>query len=84
MAFLDLKTFVELRHSTAKHHHHHASSPPLSKPTTTHKRLHIIAEKSSSKITGRNLRVTVMGAGPAGGAAAQTLAKGNIKTYLIE
>ncbi|GMP33448.1 hypothetical protein CsSME_00006762 [Camellia sinensis var. sinensis] len=84
MASLALKTFVGLRYSTADHHHHHHHPTSLSKPTTTHKKLHIIAGKSSPKITGRNLRVAVVGGGPAGGAAAETLAKGGIETYLIE
>lgn len=35
-------------------------------------------------MTGRNLRVAVIGGGPAGGAAAETLAKGGIETFLIE
>ncbi|RZC88794.1 hypothetical protein C5167_031168 [Papaver somniferum] len=44
----------------------------------------IKAGKSSPKVTGRNLRVAVIGGGPAGGAAAETLAKGGIETFLIE
>ncbi|RVW26783.1 Geranylgeranyl diphosphate reductase, chloroplastic [Vitis vinifera] len=38
----------------------------------------------SPKVTGRNLRVAVVGGGPAGGSAAETLAKGGIETFLIE
>ena len=43
------------------------------------------AALNSPKIEGgRNLRVAVIGGGPAGGCAAETLAKGGIETYLIE
>lgn len=44
----------------------------------------IQASNSSPKLSGRNLRVAVVGGGPAGGAAAETLAKGGIETVLIE
>ncbi|KAL2935190.1 Geranylgeranyl diphosphate reductase chloroplastic [Bienertia sinuspersici] len=44
----------------------------------------IKAGLTSPKVTGRNLRVAVIGGGPAGGAAAETLAKGGIETFLIE
>lgn len=46
--------------------------------------LTIRAGKSSPKLAGRNLRVAVVGGGPAGGAAAETLAKGGVETVLIE
>ncbi|KAM0936780.1 putative geranylgeranyl diphosphate reductase [Dioscorea sansibarensis] len=44
----------------------------------------ILASKSSPKLPNRRLRVAVIGGGPAGGAAAETLAKGGIETVLIE
>lgn len=81
MASLALKTFVGLRHSTAAANHRTTAE---SKPTSTHKRLVVRAGKFSPKVTGRNLRVAVVGGGPAGGAAAETLAKGGIETILIE
>ncbi|XP_042498439.1 geranylgeranyl diphosphate reductase, chloroplastic [Macadamia integrifolia] len=78
-----LKMFVGLRKSTPYNHHSLSLTKSLSS-RTTRKGLHIYAAKSSPKITGRNLRVAVIGGGPAGGSAAETLAKGGIETYLIE
>ncbi|XP_020693966.1 geranylgeranyl diphosphate reductase, chloroplastic isoform X1 [Dendrobium catenatum] len=46
--------------------------------------LQIRASKSSPRLSGRPLRVAVIGGGPAGGAAAETLAKGGVETVLIE
>ncbi|KAK1284730.1 hypothetical protein QJS10_CPB21g00622 [Acorus calamus] len=51
------------------------SSPPF---------LVVRAAKQSPKLSGRNLRVAVIGGGPAGGCAAETLAKGGVETFLIE
>eukprot|EP00250_Pteridium_aquilinum_P024333 c28934_g1_i1 orf=262-1707(+) len=48
------------------------------------KALVVHAAINSPKLQGRNLRVAVIGGGPAGGCAAETLAKGGIETYLIE
>jgi geranylgeranyl reductase len=43
------------------------------------------ASSSSPKLpAGRRLRVAVVGGGPAGGAAAEALAKGGVETVLIE
>ncbi|XP_052179638.1 geranylgeranyl diphosphate reductase, chloroplastic [Diospyros lotus] len=80
MASLALKTFVGLRQTSPESHHSAASFKPIS----THRRLRVVAGKFSPKVTGRNLRVAVVGGGPAGGAAAETLAKGGIETFLIE
>lgn len=80
MASLALKTFVGLRHTTAENRH----TKPISTKLTTHKRFVVKAGKFSPKVTGRNLRVAVVGGGPAGGAAAETLARGGIETILIE
>lgn len=44
----------------------------------------VFAAKTSKKLDGRKLRVAVVGGGPAGGCAAETLAKGGIETFLIE
>ncbi|KAK9684548.1 hypothetical protein RND81_10G217400 [Saponaria officinalis] len=54
------------------------------KPTSVKINSKIRAGLSSPKVEGRNLRVAVIGGGPAGGCAAETLAKGGIETYLIE
>ncbi|NP_001312288.1 geranylgeranyl diphosphate reductase, chloroplastic [Nicotiana tabacum] len=82
MASIALKTFTGLRQSSPEN-----NSITLSKSlpfTQTHRRLRINASKSSPRVNGRNLRVAVVGGGPAGGAAAETLAKGGIETFLIE
>ncbi|KAJ6760530.1 hypothetical protein OIU79_025384 [Salix purpurea] len=77
------KSFTALRHSSIEH-------PKLIHPHTTpntlfpYRRFRITASKSSPKLQNRNLRVAVIGGGPAGGAAAETLAKGGIETYIIE
>ncbi|WOL17137.1 geranylgeranyl diphosphate reductase, chloroplastic [Canna indica] len=42
------------------------------------------ASRSSPRLNGRKLRVAVVGGGPAGGAAAEALAKGGVETILIE
>ncbi len=44
----------------------------------------VYAGKSSPKLQGRKLRVAVVGGGPAGGCAAETLAIGGVETFLIE
>lgn len=46
--------------------------------------LRVFAARGSKPISGRKLRVAVVGGGPAGGCAAETLAKGGIETFLIE
>ncbi|KAH0703543.1 geranylgeranyl diphosphate reductase, chloroplastic [Solanum tuberosum] len=82
MASIALKTFIGLRQSSPGNNSINFSK---SLPTSqTHRRLRINASKSSPRVTGRNLRVAVVGGGPAGGAAAETLAKGGIETFLIE
>ncbi|KAK1363405.1 Geranylgeranyl diphosphate reductase [Heracleum sosnowskyi] len=74
-----LKTFTGLRQSSPE------TTVISHRPTTlTYRPLRISAGKFSPKVTGRNLRVAVIGGGPAGGAAAETLAKGGIETFLIE
>ncbi|KAJ8645517.1 hypothetical protein MRB53_007265 [Persea americana] len=59
------------------------TSPSISRPLS-YRSLRISAAKTSPKLTGRNLRVVVVGGGPAGGSAAEVLAKGGIETYVIE
>ncbi|PSR96643.1 Geranylgeranyl diphosphate reductase [Actinidia chinensis var. chinensis] len=87
MASSALKNFVGLRQNSPDNQCRRrlSLSKSISPPTTTtRRRLRIMAAKSSPKITGRNLRVAIVGGGPAGGSAAETLAKGGIETYLIE
>ncbi|KAJ4813968.1 Geranylgeranyl reductase [Rhynchospora pubera] len=48
------------------------------------RRLAVRASATSLRLAGRPLRVAVVGGGPAGGAAAETLAKGGVETILIE
>lgn len=82
MASSALKSFIGLRQTTAEKPHFMASQ---TKPNSLNPRkLRVVASKSSPRLTNRNLRVAVIGGGPAGGAAAETLAKGGIETYLIE
>ncbi|RWW22096.1 hypothetical protein GW17_00013736 [Ensete ventricosum] len=42
------------------------------------------ASRTSPRLNGRKLRVAVVGGGPAGGSAAEALAKGGVETMLIE
>ncbi|KAF7123884.1 hypothetical protein RHSIM_Rhsim12G0156000 [Rhododendron simsii] len=86
MSSLALNTFAGLRHPpTAANHRTTAETRhtiSLPKPISTRKRFIARAGKFSPKvITGRNLRVAVVGGGPA---AAETLARGGIETVLIE
>ncbi|GJP67551.1 hypothetical protein CLOP_g24359 [Closterium sp. NIES-67] len=46
--------------------------------------LTVLASRNSKKIQGRKLRVAVIGGGPAGGCAAETLAENGVETFLIE
>ena len=48
------------------------------------KNFQVLASITSPKLNNRNLRVAVIGGGPAGGSAAETLAKGGVETFLIE
>lgn len=85
MASATFQSFYGLRKTTVPKRiqnfagHHKASGTP-SAPF----RLRISAAKTSPQLFGRNLRVAVVGGGPAGGAAAETLAKSGIETFLIE
>ncbi|KAL3638025.1 hypothetical protein CASFOL_018473 [Castilleja foliolosa] len=81
MASIALKAFVGLRQSTPENNAIVLSRPASALPN---RRLRINASKSSPRVNGRNLRVAVIGGGPAGGCAAETLAQGGIETFLIE
>ncbi|CAN1137905.1 Geranylgeranyl diphosphate reductase, chloroplastic [Linum perenne] len=69
------KSFTGLRYSSLV-------DSPTSRPRRA--TLQITNAISSPKLPNRALRVAVIGGGPAGGAAAETLAKGGVETYLIE
>ncbi|KAJ4824201.1 hypothetical protein Tsubulata_013056 [Turnera subulata] len=71
------KSFTGLLHSSSAQDHH--LKPPRRRTT-----FRVSASKTSPRLQNRNLRVAVIGGGPAGGCAAETLAKGGIETYLIE
>uniref|UniRef100_A0A803P9G2 FAD/NAD(P)-binding domain-containing protein n=1 Tax=Cannabis sativa TaxID=3483 RepID=A0A803P9G2_CANSA len=83
MTSIALKSFVGLRQSSLEKHHFTVQAKPLINVQTP-RRFRVVAGKFSPKVTGRNLRVAIIGGGPAGGAAAETLAKGGIETFLIE
>ncbi|EFJ25371.1 hypothetical protein SELMODRAFT_271030 [Selaginella moellendorffii] len=59
-----------------------ASTPSLTR--NSRPGLRILAAAGSKKLGNRKLRVAVIGGGPAGGCAAETLAKNGIETFLIE
>ncbi|GLU12381.1 hypothetical protein SLE2022_290660 [Rubroshorea leprosula] len=80
MSSIAFKSFTGLRRSTTAQPQPNTHLPPRSKPV----KFHVTAAKTSPKLTNRNLRVAVIGGGPAGGSAAETLAKGGIETFLIE
>jgi geranylgeranyl reductase len=80
MASIALKSFIGLRQTTLEK----PNFTSQSRPSFTPRRFRVLSAKTSPKVAGRNLRVAVIGGGPAGGAAAETLAKGGIETFLIE
>ncbi|KAL2322014.1 hypothetical protein Fmac_026393 [Flemingia macrophylla] len=80
MNSIAFKSFAGLRQSSPE-------APPLAAhPSRLARRrgLRVVAGKFSPKLQGRSLRVAVVGGGPAGGCAAETLAKGGVETFLIE
>ncbi|KAK4750748.1 hypothetical protein SAY87_004230 [Trapa incisa] len=76
-----LVTFTGLRRSSDKTHQFSAQKPAAK---VHFKKTHIVASRTSPKLSNRNLRVAVIGGGPAGGSAAETLAKGGVETFIIE
>ncbi|PON93581.1 Geranylgeranyl reductase/cyanobacteria [Trema orientale] len=81
MTSIALKSFVGLRQSSLERKPHLTLQ---AKPPNPQRRFRVAAGKFSPKVAGRNLRVAIIGGGPAGGSAAETLAKGGVETYLIE
>lgn len=84
MASIALKTFTGLRQSTPPQKPQFITTPATSPPQRKNVNFKVTASKTSPRLTNRNLRVAVIGGGPAGGAAAETLAKNGIETILIE
>ncbi|XP_010539971.1 PREDICTED: geranylgeranyl diphosphate reductase, chloroplastic [Tarenaya hassleriana] len=85
MASLSLKSFTGHRQSTAEQLNFIYQAPPQRANFRRRRSsLRITAARSSPKLADRRLRVAVIGGGPAGGSAAETLAKGGIETVLIE
>ncbi|EPS57777.1 geranylgeranyl reductase, partial [Genlisea aurea] len=78
-ASVALRSLVRFRHRSTVENNSEVPNKP-----TPRREFRITASASGSRLTGRNLRVAVVGGGPAGGAAAETLAKGGIETILIE
>ncbi|WZY76881.1 hypothetical protein YC2023_023265 [Brassica napus] len=84
MASFTLKSFTGLRQSSTEQTNfisHVPSSLSLPQRRTS---LRVTASRASPNLANRKLRVAVIGGGPAGGAAAETLAQGGIETILIE
>ncbi|KAF6151961.1 hypothetical protein GIB67_010535 [Kingdonia uniflora] len=52
--------------------------------TSTKKQSLVITNKLGAQVIGRKLRVAVIGGGPAGSSAAETLSSGGVETFLIE
>ncbi|KAJ6811732.1 uncharacterized protein M6B38_150430 [Iris pallida] len=82
MASLSTATFIGLRRVPSPPSCSRA--PPSDLAPVHPPNLKIRAAKTSPKLSGRALRVAVVGGGPAGGAAAEALAKGGVETVLIE
>ncbi|XP_023515407.1 geranylgeranyl diphosphate reductase, chloroplastic [Cucurbita pepo subsp. pepo] len=83
MASVALKSFTGLRQSSPEKPNFVTQTKATSNPQFR-RRFYVSAAKTSPKIAGRNLRVAVVGGGPAGGSAAETLAKGGVETFLFE
>ncbi|KAL1216750.1 Geranylgeranyl diphosphate reductase [Cardamine amara subsp. amara] len=84
MATFTLKSFTGLRQSSTEQTNFVSHVPSSLSRSQRRSSLRVTAARSSPKLSNRNLRVAVIGGGPAGGAAAETLAKGGIETVLIE
>ncbi|KZV28129.1 geranylgeranyl diphosphate reductase, chloroplastic-like [Dorcoceras hygrometricum] len=82
MASIFIKSFIGLHHSSTASDNH--STTAVVTKTSVLARRCVKASKSSPRVAGRNLKVAVVGGGPAGGSAAETLAKGGVETILFE
>lgn len=84
MASVTLKSFTGLRQSSTEQTNFVSHVPSSLSLPQRRSSLRVTAARSSPKLSNRKLRVAVIGGGPAGGAAAETLAQGGIETILIE
>lgn len=80
MAFITLISFVGLRRSAGFDSH---STATITKHVIPSKNC-IKASKFSTRVVGRNLRVTVVSSGLAGGSAVEKLSKEGVETILFE
>ncbi|CAG7904599.1 hypothetical protein IGI04_028830 [Brassica rapa subsp. trilocularis] len=84
MATFALKSFTGLRQSPTDQITFVSNVPSSLSRSQRRTSLKVTASRASPKLANRSLRVAVIGGGPAGGAAAETLAQGGIETILIE
>ncbi|RID55939.1 hypothetical protein BRARA_G03173 [Brassica rapa] len=84
MATFALKSFTGLRQSPTDQITFVSHVPSSLSRSQRRTSLKVTASRASPKLANRSLRVAVIGGGPAGGAAAETLAQGGIETILIE
>ncbi|KAF8097602.1 hypothetical protein N665_0285s0033 [Sinapis alba] len=84
MATITLKSFTGLRQSSPDQTNFISHVPSSLSLPQRRSSLKVTASRASPKLANRKLRVAVIGGGPAGGAAAETLAQGGIETILIE
>ncbi|CAF2064812.1 unnamed protein product [Brassica napus] len=84
MATFALKSFTGLRQSSPDQINFVSHVPSSLSRSQRRTSLKVTASRASPKLANRSLRVAVIGGGPAGGAAAETLAQGGIETILIE
>ncbi|EOA34986.1 hypothetical protein CARUB_v10020078mg [Capsella rubella] len=84
MATVTLKSFTGLRQSSTEQTNFVSHVPSSLSLPQRRSSLRVTAARSTPKLSNRKLRVAVIGGGPAGGAAAETLAQGGIETVLIE
>ncbi|CAE5964121.1 unnamed protein product [Arabidopsis lyrata] len=79
-----LKSFTGLRQSSTEQTNFVSHVPSSLSLPQRRSSLRVTASRATPKLSNRKLRVAVIGGGPAGGAAAETLAQGGIETILIE
>ncbi|CAL9240653.1 unnamed protein product [Arabidopsis halleri] len=84
MATVTLKSFTGLRQSSTEQTNFVSHVPSSLSLPQRRSSLRVTASRATPKLSNRKLRVAVIGGGPAGGAAAETLAQGGIETILIE
>ncbi|KAL0801820.1 hypothetical protein Bca101_056996 [Brassica carinata] len=84
MSTFALKSFTGLRQSPTDQITFVSHVPSSLSRSQRRTSLRVTASRASPKLANRSLRVAVIGGGPAGGAAAETLAQGGIETILIE